>query len=73
MADELRRCKLPDPWYFGVTRDGRVFFINDETRTTTWLHPRSEDPVCTGHRKRADLPLGWEEAFTREGVSYFIK
>ncbi|XP_061435102.1 pleckstrin homology domain-containing family A member 7-like isoform X3 [Lethenteron reissneri] len=72
MADELRRCKLPDPWYFGVTRDGRVFFINDETRTTTWLHPRSEDPVCTGHRKRADLPLGWEEAFTREGVSYFI-
>ncbi|XP_032833927.2 pleckstrin homology domain-containing family A member 7-like isoform X2 [Petromyzon marinus] len=72
MADELRRCKLPEPWYFGVTRDGRVFFINDETRTTTWLHPRSEDPVCTGHRKRADLPLGWEEAFTREGVSYFI-
>uniref|UniRef100_UPI00358DE1F0 pleckstrin homology domain-containing family A member 5-like isoform X10 n=1 Tax=Myxine glutinosa TaxID=7769 RepID=UPI00358DE1F0 len=45
---------------------------SDQTRTTTWLHPRSSEPVCTGHRKRDDLPKGWEEGFTKEGASYFI-
>lgn len=36
---------LPEPWSYGVDLDGRVFFINDETRTTTWLHPLTHKPV----------------------------
>lgn len=27
MAEELLKVPLPDPWTFGVTADGRVFFI----------------------------------------------
>ncbi|XP_049579631.1 pleckstrin homology domain-containing family A member 7 isoform X9 [Syngnathus scovelli] len=72
MAAPLGPDSLPEHWTYGVCRDGRVFFINDQTRETFWLHPRSAEPVNSGHMIRSDLPKGWEEGFTDEGASYFI-
>ncbi|XP_068801027.1 pleckstrin homology domain-containing family A member 7 isoform X3 [Struthio camelus] len=66
------RDTLPEHWSYGVCGDGRVFFIDDLARTTTWLHPRTGEPVNSGHMIRSDLPRGWEEGFSEEGASYFI-
>ncbi|XP_058883691.1 pleckstrin homology domain-containing family A member 5-like isoform X15 [Acipenser ruthenus] len=63
---------LPSSWSYGVTRDGRVFFINEQGKSTTWLHPVTGEAVITGHRKTPDLPTGWEEGFTFEGARCFI-
>ncbi|XP_056312168.1 pleckstrin homology domain-containing family A member 5 isoform X13 [Danio aesculapii] len=63
---------LPSHWSYGVTRDGRVFFINEEAKSTTWLHPVTGEAVITGHRKTPDLPTGWEEGYTFEGARCFI-
>uniref|UniRef100_A0A452I0M1 Uncharacterized protein n=1 Tax=Gopherus agassizii TaxID=38772 RepID=A0A452I0M1_9SAUR len=71
-AEAVGRDTLPEHWSYGVCRDGRVFFIDDLTRSTTWLHPRTEEPVNSGHMIRSDLPRGWEEGFSEEGASYFI-
>ncbi|CAL8359527.1 unnamed protein product [Lota lota] len=63
---------LPPYWSYGVTRDGRVFFVNEEAKSTTWLHSVSGEAVITGHRKTPDLPTGWEEGYTFEGARCFI-
>ncbi|KAK2858555.1 hypothetical protein Q5P01_003175 [Channa striata] len=63
---------LPSSWGYGVTRDGRIFFINEEAKSTTWLHPVTGEAVVTGHRKTPDLPTGWEEGYTFEGARCFI-
>ncbi|XP_037099694.1 pleckstrin homology domain-containing family A member 5 isoform X6 [Syngnathus acus] len=63
---------LPPSWSYGVTQDGRIFFINEEAKSTTWLQPVSGEAVITGHRKTLDLPTGWEEGYTFEGARCFI-
>ncbi|XP_045129278.1 uncharacterized protein LOC123515007 isoform X8 [Portunus trituberculatus] len=63
---------LPQPWSYAVTQDGRIFFINEEARLTTWLHPLTCQPALTGHRSLPDLPKGWERGVTPEGIPYYI-
>ncbi|XP_053108321.1 pleckstrin homology domain-containing family A member 5 isoform X14 [Hemicordylus capensis] len=69
-AERLR--SLPASWSYGVSRGGRIFFINEEAKSTTWLHPLTGEAVITGHRRSPDLPTGWEEAYTFEGARYYI-
>ncbi|XP_062990880.1 pleckstrin homology domain-containing family A member 5 isoform X4 [Elgaria multicarinata webbii] len=69
-AERLR--SLPASWSYGISRGGRVFFINEEAKSTTWLHPLTGEAVITGHRHSPDLPTGWEEAYTFEGARYYI-
>nr|XP_031363798.1 pleckstrin homology domain-containing family A member 5 isoform X15 [Lonchura striata domestica] len=70
-AERLRA--LPGSWSYGISQGGRVFFINEEAKSTTWLHPLTGEAVITGHRRSADLPTGWEEAYTFEGARYYVK
>ncbi|KAM9816480.1 pleckstrin homology domain-containing family A member 5-like isoform 11-T11 [Syngnathus typhle] len=65
-------CDLPSSWSYGLTRDGRIFFVNEEAKSTTWLHPLSGEAIVTGHKKTPDLPTGWEEGYTFEGARCFI-
>ncbi|CAK8678236.1 unnamed protein product [Clavelina lepadiformis] len=72
MSDDLLKEPLPEPWTFGITNDGRAFFINDDEKITTWLHPDTGQPAMTGFQRTIDLPSGWEQAFAPEGGVYYI-
>ncbi|XP_054714995.1 uncharacterized protein LOC129224544 [Uloborus diversus] len=50
-----------------ITRTGRLYYMNHETKTSSWLPPvESWDSGGLG------LPYGWEAAFDRDGKTYFI-
>ncbi|XP_066117726.1 pleckstrin homology domain-containing family A member 6 isoform X12 [Saccopteryx bilineata] len=72
MADEVDWLDLPGRWTYGVDRDGRVFFINDEEKSTSWVHPGTKSPIQSGHCSSPGLPKGWEMDSTREGAVYYI-
>lgn len=49
--------ELPPAWEERVTNDGFVYYVNHQSKTTQWTHPR------TGKMKRVsgELPLGWSK------------
>lgn len=50
-----------------ITKSGRLYYMNHETKTSSWLPPvESWDSGGNG------LPYGWEAAFDRDGKTYFI-
>ncbi|KAM9613247.1 pleckstrin homology domain-containing family A member 7-like [Trichechus inunguis] len=73
MADEIDWLDLPGRWTYGVDRGGRIFFINDEDKSTSWVHPGTGWPIQSGHSISPGLPKGWEMDSTQEGAVYFIK
>lgn len=72
MADEIDWLDLPGRWTYGVDRGGRIFFINDEEKSTSWLHPGTGSPIQSGHSAGPGLPKGWEMDSAPEGAVYFI-
>ena len=65
---------LPDGWDMQVAPNGRVFFIDHTTKTTTWTDPRtgcsSTKNTSTQKGQEDDigaLPEGWEQR-----VSFWI-
>ncbi|XP_045697550.1 pleckstrin homology domain-containing family A member 6 isoform X7 [Phyllostomus hastatus] len=72
MADDVDWLDLPGRWTYGVDHGGRVFFINDEEKSTSWVHPGTKSPIQSGHCFSPDLPTGWEMDSTQEGAVYFI-
>ncbi|KAL6083175.1 hypothetical protein STEG23_018435 [Scotinomys teguina] len=73
MADEIDWLDLPGRWTYGVDRGGRIFFINDEEKSTSWVHPGTDSPIQSGYSSSPGLPKGWEMDSTPEGAVYFIK
>ncbi|XP_036058250.1 pleckstrin homology domain-containing family A member 6 isoform X8 [Onychomys torridus] len=72
MADEIDWLDLPGRWTYGVDRGGRIFFINDEEKSTSWVHPGTDSPIQSGYSSSPGLPKGWEMDLTPEGAVYFI-
>ncbi|XP_077975149.1 NEDD4-like E3 ubiquitin-protein ligase WWP1 isoform X2 [Styela clava] len=58
---------MPKGWEKRMDENGRVYFVNHNTRTTQW-----EDPRTQGMVNEEPLPPGWEIRFTPEGVRYFV-
>jgi len=59
MSDTCRELPLPSGWEEAVDYDGRVFYIDHNTRRTSWLDPRDRltkpktfaDCISTGKSK----------------------
>ncbi|XP_021928968.1 protein kibra isoform X2 [Zootermopsis nevadensis] len=65
---------LPDGWDFARDYDGKIYFIDHNSKKTTWIDPRDRFTKpqtfadCIGN----ELPLGWEEAYDPQIGSYYI-
>ncbi|XP_076549123.1 E3 ubiquitin-protein ligase Nedd4 isoform X5 [Osmia lignaria lignaria] len=75
---------LPPGWGMQIAPNGRVFFIDHNERTTTWIDPRTGRPssipnhIAPSTTSRSDLdqlgplPEGWEERVHTDGRIFFI-
>jgi len=65
---------LPEGWDFARDYDGKVYFIDHNSKKTTWIDPRDRFTKpqsfadCIGN----ELPLGWEEAYDPHIGVYYI-
>ena len=59
---------LPAGWRQSRTPTGRIYYLNDTTRTTQWEWPGLPGP----ENPPAALPAGWREAFDAEGRINYV-
>ncbi|KAK1786885.1 hypothetical protein P4O66_017267 [Electrophorus voltai] len=54
---------LPDNWEMAYTESGEVYFIDHNTKTTSWMDPRCQDKQQKPIEECDDdeLPPGWEK------------
>ncbi|XP_069682480.1 E3 ubiquitin-protein ligase Nedd-4 isoform X2 [Periplaneta americana] len=73
---------LPQGWTMQVAPNGRVFFIDHNERSTTWVDPRTgraspmpnqnHPPNRRPEDELGTLPEGWEERVHTDGRIFFI-
>ncbi|XP_064165135.1 E3 ubiquitin-protein ligase NEDD4-like isoform X9 [Anguilla rostrata] len=69
---------LPPGWEMRIAPNGRPFFIDHNSRTTTWEDPRLKYPVHMRTKASLEpgdlgpLPPGWEERVHADGRTFYI-
>ncbi|XP_043300226.1 E3 ubiquitin-protein ligase NEDD4-like isoform X4 [Cervus canadensis] len=69
---------LPPGWEMRIAPNGRPFFIDHNTKTTTWEDPRLKFPVHMRSKASLNpndlgpLPPGWEERIHLDGRTFYI-
>ncbi|CEJ04428.1 Putative E3 ubiquitin-protein ligase [Rhizopus microsporus] len=75
---------LPPGWEMRTSTEGRPYFVDHNTRTTTWVDPRRQQYISTigpGSNLQVQvqpvsqlgpLPSGWEMRLTSTGRVYFV-
>ncbi|XP_067838641.1 protein WWC2-like isoform X2 [Heptranchias perlo] len=64
---------LPDGWEEARDYDGKVFYIDHNTKQTSWIDPRDRftKPLTFADCVGDELPLGWEDAYDSQiGIFY---
>jgi hypothetical protein len=54
---------LAGGWVSKVTPEGRILYVNSDTRQTQWNHPSMDV---------AELPDGWEKRVDDEGRAFYV-
>ena len=69
----MSSASLPPGWEMRRMPDGRVFFLDHNTRTTTWDDPRLiNNNSGSGRAQPPALPPGWERRLTPAGRPYYV-
>ncbi|XP_032991580.1 E3 ubiquitin-protein ligase NEDD4-like isoform X7 [Rhinolophus ferrumequinum] len=69
---------LPPGWEMRIAPNGRPFFIDHNSKTTTWEDPRLKFPVHMRSKAPLNpndlgpLPPGWEERIHLDGRTFYI-
>uniref|UniRef100_A0A8C6VFC2 WW and C2 domain containing 1 n=1 Tax=Naja naja TaxID=35670 RepID=A0A8C6VFC2_NAJNA len=65
---------LPEGWEEARDYDGKVYYIDHATKTTSWVDPRDRytKPLTFADCISDELPLGWEEAYDPQVGIYYI-
>ncbi|XP_047425462.1 E3 ubiquitin-protein ligase NEDD4-like isoform X3 [Mugil cephalus] len=69
---------LPPGWEMRIAPNGRPFFIDHNSRNTTWEDPRLKYPVHMRNKNSMEpgdlgpLPPGWEERVHTDGRTFYI-
>ncbi|XP_020660543.3 E3 ubiquitin-protein ligase NEDD4-like isoform X3 [Pogona vitticeps] len=75
---KLTQSFLPPGWEMRIAPNGRPFFIDHNTKTTTWEDPRLKFPVhlrskgALNPNDLGPLPPGWEERIHVDGRTFYI-
>ncbi|XP_010217603.1 PREDICTED: E3 ubiquitin-protein ligase NEDD4 isoform X1 [Tinamus guttatus] len=75
---EMEQGFLPKGWEVRHAPNGRPFFIDHNTKTTTWEDPRLKIPAHLRRKTSLDpvdlgpLPPGWEERTHTDGRIFYI-
>ncbi|XP_051008046.1 membrane-associated guanylate kinase, WW and PDZ domain-containing protein 2 isoform X1 [Acomys russatus] len=64
---------LPDNWEMAYTEKGEVYFIDHNTKTTSWLDPRLAKKAKPPEEcKENELPYGWEKIDDPMYGTYYV-
>nr|XP_012773611.1 membrane-associated guanylate kinase, WW and PDZ domain-containing protein 3 isoform X2 [Maylandia zebra] len=64
---------LPFNWEMAYTETGMVYFIDHNTKTTTWLDPRLAKKAKPPEKcEDGELPYGWEEIDDPQYGTYYV-
>ncbi|XP_042307856.1 protein KIBRA isoform X3 [Sceloporus undulatus] len=65
---------LPEGWEEARDYDGKVYYIDHATKSTSWVDPRDRytKPLTFADCISDELPLGWEEAYDPQVGVYYI-
>ncbi|OMH85471.1 E3 ubiquitin-protein ligase RSP5 [Zancudomyces culisetae] len=82
IAEEAGEDRLPPGWEKRKDSEGRSYYLDHNTRTTTWKRPGRSESIGNSGRGRIDvevggsgaegLPIGWEERVSATGRKYYV-
>ena len=85
VAEDTKTNPLPLGWELKYTKEGKKFFVDHNTKSTSWIDPRQREIknlnlesispkafISQTSRDLGALPTGWEEKILENGKYYFI-
>ncbi len=73
-GDDPSDESLPRGWEVSISKEGKKYYIDHNTRTTTWDRPSDDytPPHPDSDAMDSELPAGWEQRETTDGQTYLV-